>query len=105
MYYLNGASNQAFAKLCANSLLLWKVIERGVEDGYEELDFVGPDSPQLAKFKGSFGGSLVEYVSAEWASTLLVRILRVCYGSYVKGSIQKLRLLLRICGDKPFEEV
>ena len=93
VYYLDGASDRIFAKLCPTNLLLWKAIEWAASEGYREFDFVGSDIPRLANFKASFGGEITEYLCLEWARSKPIGLFRNWYGRYGKPMFEQLRFL------------
>lgn len=89
-YYLDGVSIKDFNRLAPNSLLQWEAIKHAKNEGYKAYDFVGSDLPWLAKFKKSFGGTLVTYLCLERASNNWVRYLRSMYPTF-KNLLRRIR--------------
>jgi len=50
----------------ANHILVWHIIQKLAEDGINEFDFLGANTPTIAEFKRQFGGDLRIYFEAKW---------------------------------------
>ncbi len=65
IYDWYAGSDPSFAKLHANESLVWHVLERGQQEGFQCFDFGGAGKPEKPygprDFKAGFGGQLVNY--------------------------------------------
>lgn len=66
-YHLSGSDRSA-ARLGANNLLLWEAMRWGSANGFQQVHLGGGVSPRdgLERFKESFGGSPLEFETAEY---------------------------------------
>jgi hypothetical protein len=60
-YYLFGANDPAYRNTNAGAFLLIQMIKDAFDNGLNEIDFVGANSPQRADFKISFNADLKPY--------------------------------------------
>ncbi len=60
LYYQDGVSCGAGNALGANNLIQWTVIRWALEAGIQIYDMAGSGLPGVARFKRSFGGTLIE---------------------------------------------
>lgn len=72
-YYLLAASDPN-AKVGANYLLLWSIIE-DMSKNFRSMDLVGANIPNITKFKREFATKLVPYYIVEKYSSFLIKIL------------------------------
>jgi hypothetical protein len=61
LYYWSGASQESGLALGANSMIQWKAILWGKENGIQEYDMTGANIPSVAFFKAGFGGEYRQY--------------------------------------------
>lgn len=61
IYYWQGASYPDYYHLAPNNLIQWYIICWAIKNGFKTYDMLGANIPSIAKFKGSFGGDLVNY--------------------------------------------
>ena len=76
-YYLLAASDPD-AKLGANYLLLWNIIE-DMSKNFKSMGLVGANIPNITKFKREFATKLVPYYIVEKYSSFLIKILVKLY--------------------------
>ncbi len=91
VYYLDAVSDKNYNNLSPSSGIQWFIIQWAIDNGFKYYDFVGSDFPWIAKFKDSFGGSLVEYSLWEKASPSWIMSLRMFYGRSLKPAWQKVK--------------
>jgi hypothetical protein len=60
-YYLFGANDPEYRNTSAGAFLLMQLIKDAFENGFEEVDFVGVNSPNRGDFKISFNADLKSY--------------------------------------------
>jgi hypothetical protein len=63
-YCWSAASREAGLALGANSLIQWKAILWGKENGFVEYDMLGANIPSVASFKAGFGSEYRKYYSS-----------------------------------------
>ena len=60
-YYLIGASDPEYRKFSTGGFVVLEQIRKFFEQGLEQIDFLGINSPNRGDFKTSFGGIPVKY--------------------------------------------
>lgn len=93
-YYLNGASLNEYKYLNPSNLLQWEAIKMAKRRGSKMYDFVGSDIERLARFKKTFGGTLVTYSCLEWSSSSIITFLRNKYPE-VKHMIGNIKSMVK----------
>jgi hypothetical protein len=68
-YYLFGANDPAYRNTGAGSFLLLQMIKDAIEQGMEEIDFVGVNSPSRGDYKISLNAELKNYLVTSFASS------------------------------------
>lgn len=63
LYGIDLASKQVCNNLRPNNLAEWTVIRWAIQEGLRTYDMVGANIPSIARFKKSFGGRFVPYVT------------------------------------------
>ena len=84
-YYLLAASDPV-AKLGANYLLLWHIIE-DMSRKFNKMDLVGANIPNIIKFKREFATKLVSYYVVEKYSSFFVKVLDKLYRKITSPSL------------------
>lgn len=79
LYYLDGASYGRGNTLRANNLIHWTILRQAVAEGVELYDMVGADTPELIRFKSTFGSRLVERPRARRTNSMLAGAATVMY--------------------------
>jgi len=79
MYGWYGGLDRAYAEFLPNEILMWHILEWGVNHGYKTYDFGGAGKPDeeygVRDFKAKFGGTLVNFgrntcIHAPWTLKL-----------------------------------
>lgn len=68
-YYLFGTNDPAYRNTGASSFLLLRMIKDAFEQGIEEIDFVGVNSPSRGDYKISLNAELKNYFITSFASS------------------------------------
>lgn len=72
LYYLDGASCARGNTLRANNLIHWTILRWAADRRMIQYDMVGADTPELIRFKSTFGSRLVERPRAHRTSSAIV---------------------------------
>ena len=79
MHWWDGVSGRRFPSFSPHGLLNWESIRWGSNNGFSVCDFGGANDPQIARFKGSFGGRAHELVYGYRNHSVRSSLLRPIY--------------------------
>jgi len=69
LYAIDTASDYAFARYAANTLMNWHILQWGCRHGMRVYDLQGANTPSIAAYKASFGGQVSDYANIKKAHT------------------------------------
>ena len=85
VYYLDGVSDPEGQAVRPNNLLHWHVIQWATKAGLRRYDMVGAGIPGVARFKETFGPSLVPYTYAFQTLSPIAAFARSAYARLAPG--------------------
>ncbi|MGH2443897.1 MAG: GNAT family N-acetyltransferase, partial [Chloroflexota bacterium] len=82
LYYFDGASFSGAQAVRANNLIHWTMLREASANDLVSYDMVGADTPELIRFKSTFGSDLVYHqratrMNSPWVSGAVNGYLRV----------------------------
>jgi len=81
-YYLIAASEPEHLSTGVNSLLIWELAELLSKIPVTQLDFIGGNIPNIARFKETFNPQLINYYRTERWNSLLFKMIKKA-GQYI----------------------
>ena len=82
VYSIDAVADRDYVRMAPNNLLHWELIRWAIAQGLSTYDMVGANTPNIARFKATFGPELISYSYAWKARSLRARVGRATFKAF-----------------------